>query len=126
MDGGLHRSSVAVRDHHVFTHQGVDVKDHVAPVMVGQFHDARVHADGVLGAGFHAKTAKHALGHVDVEADRVFFDGRVGVVASHHEDAVRRADGGAEHAGHAFGGAVFPFGQAVPGARTVGRGPPHL
>ena len=94
-------------------HQLVDVELHLVPRVRGHVEDSRVHADGVLGAHFHAVSAIDADPQVDVEADRILLDVGIGVFAGNDRDALRRADGLAQHAPDAAGSAFLPDGEAM-------------
>jgi len=75
-----------------------------------------VHADGIFGAGLHAKAAVDAFAEVDVETFGLFLDIGVGVFLGYDVNAFGRAYGFAHHAGHTARGAVVALGQAVAGA----------
>jgi hypothetical protein len=96
----------------------VDVELHLLPGVGGQVKDPRIHADCIFGAHFDAVAAVDAHAQVDVEADRILFDMRIGMLARHDRDAFGRADGLAEHAADATGRAVVAHGQPVAAAES--------
>ena len=98
--------------------------DHAPAAVGGELEDARVHADGVLGAGLHAEAAEHALAEVDVEALGHLLDLGIRVLAGHDVDAVRGAHRLAHHAGDAARRAVLPPHEAVQGPQPRRVGPP--
>src|SRR6185369_7772699 len=61
---------------------------HAAAAERRELEDARVHPDGVLGAGLHAEPTEHALAEVDVEARGNLLDLGIRMLGRHDVDAV--------------------------------------
>ena len=87
---------------------------------------ARVHADGVAGAGLHAEAADDAAELVDDEGRGILLNPVVVVLGRHDVDAVGGAGGGAAHAGHAAYLAVVAVHEAVEAAVALGVAPLDL
>ena len=94
-------------------HQFVDVELHLVSRVGRHVDDSGVHADGVFRACLDAVSAVDADPEVDVEADRVLLDVGVGMLPGHDGDALRRADGLAQHAAHAARRPIVSDGQPV-------------
>ena len=97
-------------------HELVHVKLHLLSGVGRYVEDSRVHADRVFRTCLDTVPAVDADSQIDVKADGILFDVRVGVLPGHDGDASGRADCLAEHASDATRRTVFAYGKPVPAA----------
>src|SRR5512135_2836647 len=106
--------------------QRVDREDELLAGVVRGGEPPGVHPDRVARARLHAHPAEDAPKHIDVEPDRVLLDGRIGRLARHDRDALRRASRRAAVARHAPRGPVLPLHQPMLPPEPGRHLPPYL
>ena len=84
----------------------MDVQSHSLPRAGRQIENSRVHSNCILGTDFNAVSTVDAHTQVDVKADGVFLDVRVGVFPGNDGNALGRANRFTEHASHTSRGVV--------------------
>ena len=100
------QAAVGYRFAQLRVHELVDVQTHALPRTGRQIENSRVHSNRILGTDFNTVSTVDANTQVDVKADGIFLDVRVGMFPGNDGDALGRANRFTEHASHTSRGVI--------------------
>lgn len=100
------------------TQQHLFGEQHAVAAVRGELKNTGVHANGILGAGFHTVTAKHTFAEINIELPGHFLDLLFGPFAGNDVNAFGRANRLTHHARNATRRAVIALGETVQRAQT--------